>query len=246
MGYRFDAKNHVHLFNDKPLYGVTSVLGEFKFIPLYYASGKAVETLGWQNPKYVKDRSQKAEDALKEIKDMDVDGFLGLLDEAYHAHSKHSKDAAQKGTDIHAEVEKVVIEAINKDGFITELPGPEAPKQLQQFINWAIGNKVKFLTCENELHSEEYWIGGICDFTCEMNGKKYVGDLKTSKAIYYEMWEQVAAYGLMMKEEFDGSLIVRAGKDGVFEVKERYDLETDTKSFLAKLTAFKAKKAYEV
>jgi hypothetical protein len=55
----------------------------------------------------------------------------------------------------------------------------------------------------------------------EIDGKKYVGDSKTSNAVYPEYFYQTAAYRMMLEEmgekDFSGSIIIRVGKDGSFD-----------------------------
>ena len=115
---------------------------------------------------------------------------------------------------------------------------------MEKFVDWAIENKVKFLASEKQMYSRAMWVAGTCDFTAIINGKLIMGDIKTSSGIYgREYFFQCAGYILMAEEHgetYDGSIIVRLGKDGSFETKESFDLEADKKGFLAALALFKA------
>jgi len=82
------------------------------------------------------------------------------------------------------------------------------------------------------------------------DGKKLMGDFKTSSGIYgIDYWLQVAAYRLLAESEgddtYDGSVIVRLGKKGPtdFEVKYLYEYETFRDAFLACLKIYRAQDA---
>ena len=64
------------------------------------------------------------------------------------------------------------------------------------------------------------WCAGTTDLVLEIKGKKYIGDVKTSSAIYPEHFYQMAGYRAMLEEMgetgFDGSVVIRIGKDGKF------------------------------
>lgn len=172
-----------------------------------------------------------------------------ILKEAKSAHRKKKEDAGLRGTDIHAEIEAIIKLAIaSHEGYINGII--HADEMVSKFIGWAKENNVKFLSCEQQVYSEKYWIAGTYDFLCEINGKKLVGDIKTSSGIYgREYFAQCAGYRLMLEEHgetgFEGSVIVRLGKDGSFEEKYSLDYETDRKLFLACLDVYRAMGTFE-
>ena len=76
-----------------------------------------------------------------------------------------------------------------------------------------------------------------------------MADFKTSSGIYgIDYWLQVAAYRMLAEEEgdepYDGATVVRMGKDGSFEVKHRFDYETDKEAFMACLTIYRAQATF--
>ena len=75
-----------------------------------------------------------------------------------------------------------------------------ATKCLGKFNNWLSENKFKVIKTEQELVSEKYSYGGTCDIYCDLNGKKTLIDLKTSRALYEEHKYQVAAYKALLVE----------------------------------------------
>ena len=236
--YKFKAP-HIHTLDGKPLIGITTALSVIaKPALIQWAANMAID--------YV-------EKEVKEIvtfKDVFAlgDEWSRVLKEAKTAHRRKKEEAGEKGTDVHAVVEEIVKNAIEFHGGRVRT-GKNPTKQIQLFIDWAIDNKVKFLESEKHLYSEKYWIGGICDMVFEIEGRKYVGDVKTSKAIYPENFLQMAGYRLMLEDmgekDFHGSMVVRLGKDGSFETEERYDYQTDLETFLACLTLYKNLKQYK-
>ena len=219
----FEEKRHRYYLEgqpEKPFTGVTTVLGVIaKPALINWASNMAVDYIAEEL--YVKDRQDK--DA--------------VLLEARTAYAKKRDKAGDIGTAVHLAVEEWI-----KEKKIPELD-EQGMKMFNNFVKWAEDNNVKFLVSEKRMYSEKLWLAGTCDFTFEMNGKKYIGDLKTANAIYYEAFMQMAGYQLMLEEmgekDFYGSCVVRIGKDGKFEVQERYDHETDKEAFLAALKLYR-------
>jgi len=224
-GYTFDEKQHLHLLDGKPLTGVTTVLSVIAKPAL----------IQWS-----------ANEAIKFIKEkwgdngLTADQLFEVLDEAKYAHRRKKEDAGAKGTEVHAEIEKYINHCISTG----DLTGNwDKSKQTAKFAEWAIENNVKFLAAEKHLYSRTMWTGGICDFICEIDGKRYVGDVKTSSGIYPEMFIQASAYVAMLKEmgeeDFDGVVIVNCDKKGGFDVKFNYDLEGNLTCFKAALTLYR-------
>lgn len=227
--YTFDKEKHVHTLDGKALYGTTTILGVIaKPILIQWAANVAVESI-------------KAD-----IYDRSVMPPRMILDDIFAkakvAHRKKKEEAGTKGTDVHEECELYIKHCIERGG---EAFKPEIPseKQLQNFIDWAVEKKVKFLASEKNIYSERMWVGGIADIICEIDGKRYVGDIKTSSGIYPEHFIQASAYAAMLKEmeekEFYGVIIINLKKDGSFDVKENYDLEGNLKCFESALCIYK-------
>lgn len=230
--FEFNEGKHVYTLNGKKLYGVTSVLGVIAKPALIQWSAKMAA-------EYIRDTG--IERTIDGVHYILTQGHL--LEEAKSAHRKKKEDAGKKGTDIHAQCEVIIKHAIAHEGGCLPPSLFHADPLVQKFIDWAIENKVQFLASEKKMYSREMWVAGTCDFTCIINGKRIMGDIKTSSGIYgRDYFLQCAGYILMSEEhgeKYDGSIIVRLGKDGSFETKESWDLETDKKGFISALNLFK-------
>ena len=230
----FNEERHLYFLEvdgvKKPLTGCTSVLQAIaKPALIQWSANEAI--------KYVLENGkEKDEDFILISKEQ--------LEEARTAHRRKKKDAGQKGTDIHAILEQRIKKAIAETDGLIVAHEPEESKQVSDFIDWTIEQKIKFLASEKRVFSKTFWIAGTLDFICELNGKKYIGDIKTSSGIYgREYFAQCAGYRLMCEEQgetgFTGSLIVRMGKDGTSEMVVSEDYETDKRLFLACLEVYR-------
>src|SRR3990167_9943180 len=113
MKYRFLNKDGEHLHqlwieNEwKNLTGTSSVVNVLAKPLTWWASGLACEKFGWLNPK--KNPQEIVRQALQEgwerVKGLSLEAYEKLLGEAYKAHSVNLKDSAEKGTDLHFELE---------------------------------------------------------------------------------------------------------------------------------------------
>ena len=108
-------------------------------------------------------------------------------------------------------------------------------EQIAHFIEWSKGKT--FLASEMPLRSKKLWAAGTTDFICEIDGKRYIGDLKTSNYVSYKQFIQCGAYALMYEEmglgKIDGILIVHMPRTGGFKVHEDLDVENYKKDFEA-------------
>lgn len=181
------------------------------------------------------------------------------------AHTKRSDDAKDIGTDAHADVEQYIKWKMGEIDSFT--PNPATVHMVQPFIDWAEGRRpvkkptykydknsieiapttpVKFLRAEQSVFSLKYFYAGTFDFLCEIDGKKYICDFKTSTGIYgREYFYQTAAYRNAIGElgwgtDVAGSIIIRSGKDGNdLEVKHSLAYEQDFSAFLAAYVLYK-------
>lgn len=170
------------------------------------------------------------------------------LEEARTAHTRKKEEAGAHGTDAHALVEQYINSCIESFGGRPVAPAEE--DSIKKFTDWAVENVDHFLFAERRMAHPELFLAGTADFAyVGKDGKKYMGDFKTSSGIYgIDYWLQVAAYRLLAEgegdEPYDGSAIVRLGKDGSFEAQYRFDWETDKEAFLACLTLYRAQGTY--
>lgn len=231
-----DFGKHHHYYADaegkKEYTGITTVIGVLaKPALIGWAAKMACESI------YDKWTSYHA----------DHDGFYDdmpkLLEEAKSAHTKKKEAAGVHGTDAHALVEEWINGALEGKVIVDEKFLPIAP-----FITWATENVDHFLFAERRMAHAGLFLAGTADFAyMGKDGKRYMGDFKTSSGIYgIDYWLQVAAYRLLAEGEgdapYDGAVIVRLGKKGPedFEVQYLYEYESMRDAFLACLTLYRA------
>lgn len=236
--FEFQEKGHKYLLDGERMTGVTtilSVLAKPQLIP--WASRMACEWI----------RENCEAQAYGHANGKFEDAYLvpeSDLQEAEKAHAKKRDDAADKGTDIHAQIENWVKEAIDTPhGY--PLVSEDASEALKKFANWAAVNKVRFLSSEKPVYSREWFCAGTPDFTFEKDGKRFVGDLKTYKKIWDRVPHfQMAAYMKMLVEmgepEYHGTCIVNVNKE-TNELTEQwsYAWQEDLKGFESALTLYR-------
>ncbi len=223
----FNEEKHLYSIEDNKVDGVTGILGVIsKPALMYWAVNMAIEHL---------------KQALHAGVGYDELQIKQMLDEAKIAHRKKSTEAADIGKMTHEWIEKWIA----KENPATPI-NPQIKNATDMFLGWVKDHKVKFLESEKVVYSKKYGYAGIMDFLCEYEGKKMVGDIKTSTGIYDEYWYQVSAYYQAYHEEFpkvniDGAIIVRIGKDASidFEENEEGDLEKDLIAFNSAINLFR-------
>jgi len=108
--------------------------------------------------------------------------------------------AANAGTLAHALVEKW----INKEPLSIE-GDPDvvakAKNAFEIFLEWADQTKLQVTDTEVRLISEKHRFGGTLDAML-VNGKRSLGDWKTSNSIYGEYLFQLAGYAILWEENF--------------------------------------------
>ena len=241
--FTYDDSKHEYRLNGQELPGTTTPL-------------VLVNEVSWDSKGVMSDKTQIIKNwALKlmytkalELYDITIpttrEEFDTLITTAKKAPNQRFKDAGISGTEIHELIEGLIKNAIANGGTMTQLT-TNVP-QVQNFINWANNNKVKFLFSEEPLYSKEWMNCGTVDFICEIDNKTLIGDIKTNgdKRRYewtskgYDMTKplsdihvpalwQTGAYGKMATEEgarklidkFDGVVIVNIKKSGEFDEK---------------------------
>lgn len=168
-----------------------------------------------------------------------------IVKEAKGAPNRSFTSAGVSGTEIHAKIESYIKDAIqNSKGYI--FPATDEAPQVQNFIDWAVKNKVEFLFSEEPLYSKEWMSCGTVDFICRINGKVLIGDIKTNGNKRRYEWDarknaydfskpvsdihitglwQTGCYGKMATEpgarqllsRFDGVVVVNIKKSGEFD-----------------------------
>ena len=229
-GYSFQENGHSHYFDGKKMTGITTVLGVIaKPFLITWAANMAVDFIC---------------DHIKELVTGTKDEQDAILKEAKSAHRKKKEEAGNLGTDVHAVIEAKIKEAIERnDGVIGGHDVNEEP-QVSHFIDWAMANDVKFLESEKHIYSEKLWLGGVCDFVCEIEGEVWIGDIKTGKNIYAEAFFQTAGYQILFEEmelypNIKGHLILNLKKDGTFDEKRSVSNVDNKSAFLSALNLYR-------
>jgi len=104
---------------------------------------------------------------------------------------------------------------------------------LLSFWEWEKGHEIKVIMAEEQLVSDEFGFGGTIDCFCELDGQPTLLDFKTGKALYPEMFYQLAAYSYLLtegKHPVKAARILRIGRDEDEGFEER--LITDTTKYL--------------
>ena len=244
-GFTFDEKTHRYYLDGKAMTGVTTVLGVInKPALITWSANCAVDFI-------------KAEIEKQTQQGLDIAGlaFGELFTDARTAHTRKRDTAAEQGTDIHAICEMLIKQAITYNKGDISLATPVLSLfdgQVLAFLKWAIKNKVIFTASEKKVYDAQTFVAGTLDFACEMDGLKYIGDIKTSSGIYgREPFAQTAAYQYLWsamdkkkpEEIADRRLIINLKKTGTFDedkdvhISEHY--EDDIELFMSALTMYR-------
>lgn len=193
--YFFDKEKHLHTLDGKPLTGTSTVMSVLSKPLTWWASGLAVSKFGWLDPKKNMPEAVKLalEEGYKRIMTLTIDEYKTLLNEAYRAHSEVLKDSAEKGVDLHQELEDYV------KGEMGLIEKREYDKKIQPFIEWSKKNVENFIWSEIHCFSEKAWTGGISDCGAMLkNGNVAIIDFKSSREAYPSHFFQIGGYDLQI------------------------------------------------
>ena len=190
MKYTFDDTKHAHSLDGQPMYGTSTVVKEV--MPPFLAKWGANCAVD-----YIKENSEEEDGGIFEVEKQ-------TLDDAVLAYNKVRDDAADKGTDRHALLEKWVKTCIIADGGKPVLASIH--ESIQSFADWAVANVDHFIFSEKCTYSKKLWVGGIVDCLAEMkDGTLAVIDFKSSKEAYFNQFAQCAGYALQLEESGYGN-----------------------------------------
>ncbi len=200
--YHFDKEQHLHYLDGRPLTGTSSVIKVLSKPLTWWASGKAVECFGWSNSKGKDGKKVPDEQRLtlltpmlEEIKEMSPAEFLKLLDKAYRNHKDSLDKSADKGIDLHSELERFVRDQMSGHD------GSPYEERITPFITWARDNVRRFLWSEAHCYNERLWTGGISDTGAILkDNKAAVIDFKSAKDAYPGAFIQDAGYALEIED----------------------------------------------
>lgn len=244
MSNTFDPKTHSYLIDGKPATGITTVIGVLaKPALIGWAAKMAIEYIR-ENVAYAIPGEDGGFWAIKP----------SVVEEAKSAHTKKKDAAATHGTDAHTLVEEYIKDCIEtNEGKPVRRVGTEYWGPIERLILWACEDVDHFLFSERRMFNKDKFIAGTADFAAVMkDGKKLIGDFKTSSGIFgIDYFLQCAGYKFLAETEgdapYDGCVIVRLGKKGPtdFDVTYRYDTKTDEEAFMACLTIYRAQQTWK-
>lgn len=180
-----------------------------------------------------------ANECMKHIKDNLYSGalyskedILEILPAAKVAHKTKSKFATDYGHDCHYWME-MYIKGKNPEPFEEDSP---KRKTIDNILNWAQENNVKFLEAEKLLYSREDNLAGMTDCVIELDGVLMIGDFKTSRQISESYYLQLSFYAKAYEEAYpdkkiEATCIILSTKTGEFEVCIRNEWREDYKVF---------------
>src|SRR3990167_8265027 len=154
--------------------------------------------------------------------------------------------AADAGTLAHEMVDNLIHKRtpIVPEGAYPQDIMDKAEKSFGAFQEWAAQTHLEVTHTEMPLVSERYRFGGTFDAIL-VNGKRAMGDWKTSNAIYGEYLSQIAAYAILWEENFpaepiDGGFhLLRFDKEyGDFHAHWWAELDAGKRYFLAVRAAY--------
>lgn len=264
--FRFDEEAHAYFLNDKPLMGITTVLGVIaKNNLIQWAANEAVKYMGDLEHRHTNSMKEFVDiwgapcppDYMPELTIFRSKDFTKGLEEARYAHRKKKEAAGESGTDLHALAEGYVRLSIQEN---ESRPMDVCPAGLEQFRDWAKQENVTFLASEKRMYSKAWWVAGTCDLIFEKEGKKYIGDIKTYAKIwdrvpffqcagYANLYEEMHADEPQTKEDnhnIAGYCVIRISKDNTFETKWSFDTVGDTKAFFACVELYKQLQNYKI
>ena len=158
---------------------------------------KALEPLGFTPTKIAKPKRLLSSIAkLGIIKKLHSEEWLELLDKCYRNHKDSLDKSADKGIDLHAELERYIKFCMNE-----KLDDIDFNERIQQFIEWSDKNVKRFLWSEAYCYSERLWTGGICDAGALLNdGTIALIDFKSSREAFLGHFLQCSGYDIAIKE----------------------------------------------
>lgn len=229
---QFDPKNHLYLLDGQPITGVTTILKVINKPALIgWSANQAVDYIQDKLPTWL------------QVSPINTEEIEKIFNEARKAHTMKKKKAGDIGTKVHKHIENHI------KGEPVEIKNKKEQKMFDKFVEWTTENKVKFLQAERQVYSEKHFFAGTYDLLCEIDGKTWLGDIKTSSNIYPEMFLQTAAYQICEEEmndiKIDGTIVLNISKTGKLQEKRSISNKQNKEAFLAALTLYRQLQSLE-
>jgi hypothetical protein len=156
-------------------------------------------------------------------------------------------DLARIGSLAHHTIESRLLgaEPALEDWTPNEITAAAPP--VKKFDTWMQGKDVRVVGIEMPLVSEIHAFGGTLDVLADIDGRRALCDIKTSRGIFAEHLYQTSAYAELLRENgerVDEIRILRVGRTDNDSLEERRVLEWDAywRVFLALLALYRAEK----
>ena len=165
-----------------------------------------------------------------------------LADKGYDKAEEIKTEAGDRGTIVHHAIEKLMTDGVlkmddkimDREGIAREMT-PDEYYCAMTFLQWYEANgKPKPLAIEKTVRSKQYGYAGTLDYIFDLNDKKILLDIKTSKNIYPNHKLQLSALRQACREEgieIDTIAILQVGYTlnktqhyKFTEVEDRFDL----------------------
>lgn len=251
--YKFidNKREHLHTLDGNPLIGTSTVVGVIsKPLTWWSAELAAVECLevGEKIPTI---REEYEEAVISGDKKTAIDALqvkYPIFKKARFAHFESKNEKADKGSEMHEDLEIYVKWCIKEYEGIPQGQEGNTRAPTRYFAQWARENIKKFLVSEGHCYSRELWCGGITDCMAEMkDGQIAIIDFKSSREAFDGQFIQVAGYDLEQSEsgilDAEGNEILPPQKvtkyiiipfgAKEFKVEERYNVEELQEGFKA-------------
>ena len=158
----------------------------------------------------------------------------GSFFETWLKDSGHNSDiimrrAGDEGTQVHDAIEKILkgeeVRWIESDGRVNY--NTYVWKMILSFYDFWTTYKPTLLMSEEFMFSDQYKYSGTLDILAEINGEKWLIDIKTSTAIHTSHYLQMSAYVKAYEEKYGekvnktGILWLKSSKRGSDKTKKR-------------------------
>ena len=198
---------HAHILDEVQLTGTTSVIDVLGKNLTWWAAEMAAVTCLETGEKIDTIREEYLEACSQDNKKEAIDKLqikYPLFKKARFAHFEDKNTKADKGTDMHSELEFFIKTCIKEKGGIpfsgASVPDNALEKKVYDFGQWAYTNVKQFKGSEIYVYNKKLWIGGITDGIVELkDGTWAIIDFKSSKEAFFSQFIQCALYAIQFE-----------------------------------------------
>ena len=195
---------HKHTYNGVEMTGGSTIVGVLGKTLEWWAAELSAITCLEVGEKIPTIREEYLQAVASDNKKKSIDELqekYPIFKKARFAHFNDKNTKADKGTDMHQDLENYIKDCIEnhegkpyiKDGDFIKI------KQVDDFSSWAVINVKKFLFSEAYCFDEDLFVGGISDAGAEMQDGSYaIIDFKSAKVAYFNHFVQIAIYNILM------------------------------------------------